>query len=121
MGKVTITVTASETAKYKKAQKKITLMVGPSATKLSSVKYDAKKKVVNVAWKKNTAGKGYEIQVALKKDFKKVAKKVKINKNATVKTAIKGLKKGTYYVRIRTINGKAYSDWSKTKTVKITK
>lgn len=37
------------------------------------------------------------------------------------KTTTKGLKKGTYYVRIPTINEKDCSDWSKSKTVKITK
>ena len=46
-------------------------------------------------------------------------KKVKIGKNKTTKTTIKKLKKGTYYVRIRTVNGKKTSAWSKTKSVKV--
>lgn len=119
MGKVTITVTAAETTKYKKAQKKITVMVGPSTSKLSSVKWDKKKKVVNVSWKKNTTGKGYEVQYSTDKKFKKGVKTVKIKTNTTVKSAIKKLKKGNWHVRIRTINGKTYSDWSKEKSVKV--
>lgn len=86
-------------------------------TTLSSVK--AGKAQMTVQWKKNTTGKGYEVQYSTNKKFKKGTKTVKIKKNTTDKTTIKKLKKKTYYVRIRTANGKAYSAWSKTKTVKV--
>lgn len=121
VGKVRITIKSAETDKYLPATKKVTITVQPSATQISSVKWDAKKKVANVNWRKNTTGKGYEVQVSLKMNFKKVAKKAVIKKNDTVKTAIKGLKKGTWYFRIRTVNRKNYSKWSKVKTLKIAK
>jgi ribose 5-phosphate isomerase RpiB len=64
-------------------------------------------------------GKGYEVQYSTDKKFKKSAKTVKIKKNKTTKTTIKKLKKGTWYVRIRTVNGKKTSAWSKSKSVKV--
>ena len=121
VGKATITINAAETDRYLAAHKQVTVTVNPSATQISSVKWDAEKKAANISWKKNVSGKGYEVQVSLQKDFKKVAKKAVIKTNITVKTAIKGLKKGTWYFRIRTVNGKNYSAWSKMKTLKITK
>lgn len=90
-------------------------------TKLSSVKFDKKKKIVTVKWKKNTKGKGYEVEYSTDKKFKKSVKTVKISKNKTVKTTVKKLKKGTWYFRIRTVKGKKYSGWSTVKKVKVTK
>lgn len=84
-------------------------------TALSSVK-NAKSKALTVKWKKNTTGKGYEIQYSTNKNFKTGNKSIKIKKNGTVGTTIKGLKKGkTYYVRIRTVSGKTVSGWSNSK------
>lgn len=122
VGNVTITITSTETDKYLPTTRKVILSVKPSATQFSSVKWDAKKKVANVSWKKNATGKGYEVQYSTNKKFKQGVKKIKIGKNGTVKATIKGLKAGkTYYVRIRTVHGKVYSDWSKTKSVKVKK
>lgn len=71
--------------------------------------------------------KGYQIQVATDKKFKKNKKTVTVSKQKTTKTTIKKLKANKkYYVRIRTYknakyNGKTvkvYSSWSKVKTIK---
>lgn len=117
-GTVTITITAEESPDYLETTKTVTVTV---PTVPGSLKAAAGKGQISVQWKKNTTGKGYEVQYSTDKKFKKGAKTVKIGKNKTTKTTIKKLKKGTYYVRIRTVNGAAYSDWSSAKTVKITK
>lgn len=117
IGKATVKITANANQNVNKTVKRITVTVTPAKTIIQYAK--AGKGSIVVTWKKNATAKGYEIQVSTKKNFKNVAKKVKIKKNSTVKTTIKKLKKGAYYVRIRTINGKTYSGWSKTKTVKV--
>ena len=81
------------------------------------------KKAVSVEWKKVGGVKGYQIQVATDKKFKKNKKTVTIKKQKTTKTTVKKLKaKKKYYVRVRTykiVNGKkVYSSWSKVKSVK---
>lgn len=94
----------------------------------SIIKITAKKKGFSIKWKKQ-AGQitGYEISYSTDSKFKAgvskpiVIKKVKI----TSKTVNKLKPKKKYYVRIRTfkkVNGaKIYSEWSKSKTVKIKK
>ena len=86
-------------------------------------KVKAAKKAVSVQWKKVGGVKGYQVQVATDKKFKKNKKAVTIKKQKTTKTTVKKLKaKKKYYVRIRTyktVNGKkVYSSWSKVKSVK---
>ena len=81
------------------------------------------KKAVSVEWKKVGGVKGYQIQVATDKKFKKNKKTVNIKKQKTTKTTVKKLKsKKKYYIRVRTykiVNGKkVYSSWSKVKSVK---
>ena len=93
----------------------------PKSAKIKKVK--AAKKAVSVEWKKVSGVKGYQIQVATDKKFKKNKKTVTVKKQKTTKVTIKKLKaKKKYYVRIRTyktVNGKkVYSSWSKVKTVK---
>jgi len=83
----------------------------------------AAKKAVSVEWKKVSGVKGYQVQVATDKKFKKNKKTVTIKKQKTTKTTVKKLKaKKKYYVRVRTykiVNGKkVYSAWSKVKSVK---
>ena len=82
---------------------------------------------LTITWAKVKGVKGYEIQLATDKKFKKNLKKVTIKKQKTTKTTVKKLKAKTkYYVHIRTYktkkikgkNTKVYSSWSKTKTVK---
>ena len=93
----------------------------PKSTNTKKIK--AAKKAISVIWKKVSGIKGYQIQVATDKKFKKNKKTVNIKKQKTTKTTIKKLKaKKKYYVRIRTykiVNGKkVYSSWSKVKSVK---
>ena len=81
-------------------------------------------KSFKATWKKVSDTDGYEFQYSLKKNFKS-AKSKNLSAKKTSFTA-KRLKAGKkYYVRIRaykTINGfKQYSDWSKTKSVKVKK
>ena len=93
----------------------------PKSTNTKKIK--AAKKAISVEWKKVSGVKGYQIQVATDKKFKKNKKTVTIKKQKTTKTTVKKLKaKKKYYVRVRTykiVNGKkVYSSWSKIKTVK---
>lgn len=116
-GTVKITITAVATDQYAEATKTISVSVPtvPSVRKISSGKGQ-----ITVSWKKNTTGKGYEVQYSTDKTFKKTVKTVKIKKMNTTKATIKKLNTGTrYYLRIRTVNGKHYSNWSAIKSVKI--
>ena len=93
----------------------------PKGAKLKKVK--GSKKAIVLTWAKVKGVKGYQIQVATDKKFKKNKKTVTIKKQKTIKTTVKKLKsKKKYFVRIRTyktVNGKKiYSSWSKAKTVK---
>ena len=93
----------------------------PKSAKFKKVK--AAKKAVSVEWKKVSGVKGYKVQVATDKKFKKNKKTATVKKQKTTKVTIKKLKaKKKYYVRIRTyktVKGKkVYSSWSKVKTVK---
>ena len=90
---------------------------------VSPKKVKSAKKAVSVEWKKVGGIKGYQIQVATDKKFKKNKKTVTVKKQKTTKTTVKKLKaKKKYYVRVRTykiVNGKkVYSSWSKVKSVK---
>ncbi len=93
----------------------------PKSTSIKSLKKG--KKSVTVNWKKVSYVKGYQVQLATDKKFKKNKKTVTVSKQKTTKTTVKKLKaKKKYYVRVRTykvVNGtKIYSNWSKVKTVK---
>ena len=93
----------------------------PKSAKIKKVK--AAKKAVSVEWKKVSGVKGYQVQVATDKKFKKNKKTATVKKQKTTKVTIKKLKaKKKYYVRMRTyktVNGKkVYSSWSKVKTIK---
>ena len=121
-GRALITVTGKASG-VKTETAKITVTVKPSA-KLSAKAAAQSGKKLKVTWKRNKKASGYQIVVATDKSFKKVVKTVNIKKNKTVKTTIKGLKKGKrYYVRIRSMkkssDGNIYGSWCKTKAVKI--
>ena len=99
----------------------VTVTSKPKSASIKKVK--GTKKAILVTWKKVSGVKGYQVQVATDKKFKKNKKTVNIKKQKTTKTTVKKLKaKKKYYVRIRTykiVNGKkVYSSWSKVKTVK---
>ena len=96
-------------------------VVKPKSAKFKKVK--GSKKAIALTWSKVKGVKGYQIQVATDKKFKKNKKTVTIKKQKTTQTTVKKLKsKKKYFVRIRTyktVNGKkVYSSWSKAKTVK---
>ena len=93
----------------------------PKSAKIKKLK--PAKKAVSVEWKKVSGVKGYQVQVATDKKFKKNKKTATVKKQKITKVTVKKLKaKKKYYVRIRTyktVNGKkVYSSWSKVKTVK---
>ena len=109
----TTTTSTSQTAVAK--------IKAPKKTSIKKVK--GAKKAISVIWKKVGGVKGYQVQVATDKKFKKNKKTVTIKKQKTTKTTVKKLKaKKKYYVRVRTykiVNGKkVYSSWSKVKSVK---
>ena len=80
-----------------------------------------KKKRISLKWKKVTKAKGYQIQYALDRKFKKSKKTKNISKSSYVIKKLK--KKKTYYIRVRAyviINGKkVYGNWCKAKKIKI--
>ena len=99
----------------------VTVISKPKSASIKKVK--GAKKAILVTWKKVSGVKGYQVQVATNKKFKKNKKTVTIKKQKTTKTTVKKLKaKKKYYVRVRTykiVNGKkVYSSWSKVKSVK---
>ena len=77
---------------------------------------------VTLSWKKVTGAKGYQLQYALNKKFKK---KKSVQTKKTKYTIKKLKKKKTYYIRVRAykMNGrkKVYGKWSTVKKVKIKK
>lgn len=83
-----------------------------------------KKKSIKLTWKKVKGVSGYQVMYSAHKKFKKNKKVVKIKSSVTNKK-IKGLKKKTYYFKIRAykkVDGKTfYGDWSKVQKVKIKK
>ena len=122
------TVTIKFKGNYTGSTKK-TYCINPKGTSLSEVK--AKSKSFMAKWKKQTTQtRGYQLQYATDKKFKKNVKNVTIKKNKTTSQTVRKLKaKKKYYVRIRTyqtikVNGKEkklYSDWSKAKNVTVKK
>lgn len=104
--------------------KKLKISFTPASVSLSSVRNN-KSKQMTVKWEKNEKVSGYEIQYSTDKVFEET-KKINIAKNITVSKTISDLSKGkTYYVRIRTYqtvaDKKYYSEWSKVKSIKISK
>lgn len=115
------------TVKQTKASTKAKETVNKKQKKAKLKKVTPAKASLTITWAKVKGVKGYEIQLATDKKFKKNLKKVTIKNQKTTKKTVKKLNgKQTYYVRIRTyktkkVNGKStkvYSSWSKVKTVK---
>lgn len=123
-GKEVITITAAETAKYRRTSAKITVTVRPIGTSLTKLTNNAKGKL-KIRWKRNKSVTGYMIQYSTDKNFRKSVKTANIRKNKTTSTTLSKLKKGkTYYVRIATYKksgGKICSSWSKVKKIRIKK
>ena len=117
----TVANTAVPTTATQVEQTTTKAVAKPKAAKFKKVK--GSKKAIALTWAKVKGVKGYEIQIATDKKFKKNKKTVTIKKQKTTKKTVKKLKaKKKYFVRIRTyktVNGKkVYSSWSKAKTVK---
>lgn len=120
--------TTTKASKPTKNAKKVSGNWVDSKYKKASIsKLSKGKKAITVRWKKVSTIKGYQIQLATDKKFKKNKKTVTISKQKTTKTTVKKLKaKKKYYVRIRTYKNvkyqgktiKVYSSWSKVKTIK---
>ena len=105
------------------ATPKITLSIDTTVTnpaKVKAVKLTAKKKKLNVKWKKIGGATGYEVMYAKNNKFKG-KKTVKVKKNKVTLKRLKSKKK--YFVKVRAykiVNGnKKYGKWSKTVKVKV--
>lgn len=74
-----------------------------------------------ISWVPDSTIKGYEVQYAMDKKFKKSAKKKTVKANCLI--VKKAKKSKTYYVRVRAYklqgNKKVYGKWTKIKKIKI--
>ena len=110
------TISATFMAGGNKKTLKCKVTVGPS--KVKSVKVSGGKKKVKVRWKKSSGSNGYEVYYAAARDgaYKKLAA-------TTAISCTKKMKKGTYYVKVRSykISGskKLYGSFSGIKEVTI--
>ena len=89
-----------------------------SLAKVSGLKVKAKGlRKITIRWTGVTGAKNYQVQISMKKNFKK-GSKVRISPKT--KFTWKKLKKGkTYYVRVRACANDQYGAWSKAKKVKV--
>ena len=95
---------------------------------VKSAGFKGAKKKITVKWKKADKKNikkfdKVEIQICTNNKFQKAnTKRIVVNKTKKSST-IKGLKKGTYYVRVRNVKGsgakKLVSKWSKVKKIKV--
>ena len=110
----TTTPTASPTNNKKTTPSTTKVSVSKPA-KVKSVKLTAKKKKLNVSWKKVSGATGYEVMYAKNNKFTKGKKTVKVKKNKVILKRLKSKKK--YFVKVRaykTVNGNTnYGKWSK--------
>ena len=87
-------------------------------------KYKYKKNAFTVSWKKVSKARGYQVQIATDKKFRKNKKTKNSYGNSYVFSKLKAGK--TYYVRVRAYvydddYKKVYGSWSKTKKIKMKK
>ena len=105
------TVSPTNNKKTNPSTNKVTV---PKPAKVKSVKLTAKKKRLNVQWKKVSGATGYEVMYAKNNKFKG-KKTVKVKKNKVTLKRLKSNKK--YFVKVRaykTVNGNiSYGKWSK--------
>ncbi len=99
----------------KKTNPSINKVTVPKPAKVKSVKLTAKKKKLNVKWKKVSGATGYEVTYATNNKFTKNKKTVKVKKNKVTITRLKSKK--WYFVKVRAYkkaNGDInYGKWSK--------
>lgn len=123
VGKTTITVTATVISTGKKITKKYMLTINPDKTTLKSVKSPSVGRI-NISWKKNKSGQGYQFSYSSSRNFKKGTKLFNVAKNSITLVSVTDLvPKAKYYVRVRSykvVSGKIYyGAWSKIKAVKV--
>lgn len=89
-----------------------------SLAKVSGLKVKAKgSRKITISWAGVSNARNYQVQISMKKNFKK-GSKVRISPKT--KFTWKKLKKGkTYYVRVRACANGRYGAWSKAKKVKV--
>ena len=109
---------SSPTAKPTTAVPKVTTPVVTTVAKpakVKAVKLTAKKKKLNVSWKKVSGVTGYEVQYATNNKFTKGKKTVTVKKNKVTLKKLKPKKK--YFVKVRayklTSGRKYFGKWSK--------
>ena len=122
-GTANITVSMEAEGIYNAAQIVVTVNVGPDKPSVSNL--TAGSNSLTVKWKKTAGASGYEIQYSGLKNFS-LSKTVRANRSSAVSKTVKSLTRdATYYVRVRSfrnVNGvRAYSPWSSTKSIEITK
>ena len=125
-----ISFTSGSTGNYR-FKTSVSAIPTTTVTKLKGQKepYRNNSRQITISYKKKSSASGYQIQVARDKKFKKGKKSIKV---ISGKGIVTGLKKGTYYVRIRpyvTVKKATgyyswtskdyYSSWSKVKAVKV--
>ncbi len=117
-----IVITSSETGKYKKVSKTVTIKVAPQKAVLTEAKGKGPGKAL-LKWKKTEKASGYQIQYATNAAFRS-SRRISVAKGSAKSKAVSKLKrKKTYYFRIRAYKkaGKAavYGAYSKAKKVRV--
>ena len=119
-GKVTITITAAETASYKAAKKSVVVYAVPKTQTVKKTNKLSGRKI-RVTVQKDAKATGYRVVTATNKSFNKNKKVIMSKNNRQTSLTLKQNKKGTYYVKARSYVkiGKAYyyGPWSKVKKV----
>lgn len=119
-GKVTIAITAGQTASYKSAKKTIVVYAVPKTQNVKNIKKLSGRRI-RVTLQKDAKATGYRVVAATNKKFDKNKKVAVSKKNRQTSLTLKPNKKGTYYVKARSYIkiGKKYyyGPWSKVKKV----
>ncbi len=124
-GQTVITITAADTANYKKTSVKSNILVRPKANRIISVKNTSSKQMI-ITWEKTNDVTGYRLVYSENSNFTNL-KSFTYKTNKTGTRTVNALKKGKkYYIKICTyVTGKDgtkyYSAWSPTKSITITK
>lgn len=120
-GTAAITIKAAPTAKYKQAQKKVTVTVLPPKVKVTGC-VSPYSNMIKIKWKKDKIVDGYELGIAMDAKFRNAM--IRSYPKSKTSTIGGGFKNGkTYYVRMRSykkVGKKTYrSSWSAVKKVRI--
>lgn len=123
VGTTTISIIASETTKYKKTTKKITLTVGLNQISLTKMT-NPSTRAVKVIWEADSVADGYALQYATNSSFSNVSTISDITTNTKKVTKLKKGKR--YYFRVRSYKKSSegtlvYSAWSKASYITVRK